>query len=580
MRLPFSDIPDLVLNYKRELQKEHPGRVNDLDFDVLLPDGRGKKPEYHFYAFRNLIRSTENNPALLLTAVAGHLKLMNRYKTSCATRLHHLDIACSASYKAIHEIYRVLTSKEEFPETQKRRDTVIPAIESVRNLIAGYKIVFKQYLSLPDKLFYPLKQRVRFLGFRIMELVYLEQHLGVLRYQKLPEYAWRDCNQLYFFLRSISFDEEEFSFQGNLHDQFPGSSGKGQATLSSAKHLYVLIQMMGLMDVISWPREHLKKMEAYVFASVHSVKIHNDHGRELAQSNLVVYQQQICPPFFNRLNTGTTDALILDVSGFENKLRERYGAVVSEKAANTEGAVINLSLDDFDEQGLLDKMLNKLYFFRRSEPRKYVNQFSDLELFFGFKNCFQFVRDLATPDYDLLSSGFSLRKTLAGQTSAILSESGEKNENRWFVINESQGGIHLRMQETRYSPNMFIGQMVVVNVHEVSSSDFNIGYVSRIHRGRSNDIEITIIKLGNEAQVVGVQDESLKSKGDLVPSILITSYSGKKLLLMYSKQQIILGSDLSIIWKNDAQLLELGQKYIKMPEFAGFEINYHPEKTG
>ena len=576
MRLPFTDIPEFFLNYLREKKRAHPERRYELDFDILEPDHARQKYFHNYLFFRRTVRSLTDSPVLLLDTVATHFKKLNRCKTSCSSRLRHLDFARRHSFSVIRETYLNLNEKEEFPETEERRQNVISALDAVKNIMAGYKIVLREYSSLPDNQFYPLKNKIESIGFKIMELIYMEQNLGVLRYQKMSEHTWRECNQLFFYMNSLGLDQTFFSFPGNFQNESnneKNSALPGESS-SSIRELYVLVQLMGLMDIISWPQAVLKKMEFYVFETVGSVKLKSDNLKELQPGNLIIYEQQICPPFFSRLDTGDSSAILLDVSGFEMKLRDKYDQVVSKNSRKQNKGTMNISFEDYDEQGLLDKMLGKLYYFSRSETRNYVNKYSKLQLFFGFKNCFQFIRDSSNLDYELVNSGFSLNNALAGQTSLLVPEA-ENTERRWFVINESQGGIHLRLQETQYSPSMFIGQMVVVNVCEDEKNKFNIGYVSRIHRGHGNDVEITIIKIGAQAQCVGVQDELLKDKGDLVPSVLLKNYSGRDMLLMYSKQQLKLGSDLYLIWKNDTQTLELGQKNIKMPEFVGFEVKYY-----
>ena len=579
MKLSFSDITDFAFNYRREKQRLQPERRYSLDFDILEPDQAFQKFKNHYFFFKKSIAFLDDAPVLLLDTVATHLKKLNRCKVSCPGRLRHLELARNHSLGVIQEIHFNLNTKEEFPETQQRRQIVVAALDAIKNIIVGYKIVLKEYDSLPDSLFFPLKRKVESIGFKIMELIYIEQNIAALRYQKMSEHSWRDCNQLFFYFYNMDLDQGSFLFSTNYQYQSISANKTLliEDSYSSIRQLYVLVQLMGLMDVVSWPQEILKKMEVYVFEAVPEIKVKPDNLKALQSGNLIIYQQQICPPFFNRLDTGGNPAIILDVSGFETTLRNKYDQVVLKNSSKFNTGGMNISFDDYDERALLDKMLSKLYYFNRSEARHYVNQYSSLQLFFGFKKCFQFIRDSSNADYEKIHRGLSLNTTLAGKTSQIISEV-ENSERRWFVINESQGGVHLRLQETQYSPNMFIGQMVVVNACENEKNNSAVGYVSRIHRGHGDDVEITIIKIGGQAQCVGVQDEQLKNKGDHIPSVLIKNHSGQDMLLMYSKQQLQLDSDLYLVWKNDAQSLELGKKNIKMPEFVGFEVHYFSDE--
>ena len=577
--IPLQDYLSVVLKYKEVSRREFPPRVYTLDFDLMEPSKRNRKPEFSYRSISAALKNIENNPLLILTTASEHLKTLNRYSVSCPSRLRHLEVCAQFGYRAIQEVYDSFQEKEEFPESQERRQTLVSAIETIKGLAAGYKLVFQYYYSLPDKMYYALEDRIQALGFKIMELTYLEQYLGALRYQKLSEQTWRDCSQLFFALYKSGLASKEQKLNQCLNstcDDVDRVTGR----MTNIQQLYVSIQLLGLMDVTNWPFALLSKMEAYIFETASYVSLANDNGDQLKQGNLIIYHEQICPPLFDRLDTGIKDALLIDITEFEKDLREKYDQLIIGHQEEKEDELysIDLSPDKYDELNLVDKMLNKLHFISRSEARNYVNQFSKLQLFFGFRECFKFVRDFSDPDYDLLNSDFSLKKTLAQQSSQIVSKQGLQHDQRWYVINESQGGVHLRLQETQYTPTMFIGQVVITNLQEEGKNSFDVGYVSRIHRGRGSDVEITIIKIGKEAECVGLQDEQLKQKGDIIPSLLVKGFSGQEVVIVYSKQQVYLDSTLYILWKNDVQSLQLGQKRLKLPEIVAFDvIGYSPE---
>lgn len=576
--IPLKDYLSVVLKYKEVSGREFQPRVYTLDFDLLEPSKRNRKPEFSYRSISAVLKNAEKNPLLVLTTVSEHLKILNRYKVSCPSRLRHLEVCTQFGYRAIQEVYDSFLKKEEFPESQERRQALVSAIKTIKGLATGYKLVFQYYYSLPDKMYYALEDRIQTLGFKIMELIYLEQYLDALRYQKLPEQTWRDCSQLFFALYKSGMVGKEQNLNQCLRST-RDDVDKVSSSHINIQQLYVLIQLIGLMDVTSWPFALLSKIEAYIFETGSCVSVEIDNGGQLKQGNLIIYNEQICPPLFDRLDTGIKDALLIDITEFDKYLREKYDYItISNQKKEDELYSINLSPDSYDELNLVDKMLNKLHFISRSEARNYVNQYSELQLFFGFRECFKFVRDLADRDYDLLNSGISLKKTLAQQSSQIVSRQDVQQENHWYIINESQGGIHLRLQETQHTPVMFIGQLVVTNLQEEGTNNFDVGYVSRIHRGRGDAVEITIIKIGKEAESVGLQDEHLKQKGEIIPSLLVKGFSGQEIVILYSKQQVYLDSSLYILWKNDVQSLQLGQKRLKLPEIVAFDVaDYSPE---
>lgn len=573
----FFDFLALIFKPGNRSLEDQPSRIFELDFDLLEPDKNNRKPGQNYYSYSRAIKGLQESPVQLLSVVGGHLTLLNRYRASISSRQRHLDVSCQYGLPAIREVYLSFQKKEEFPESEHRRLALVVSIDVVKGLSTGYKLLLLHYYSLSDRKFNLNKERVQMLGFRIMELIYMEQYLGALRYQKLSEHTWRDCNQLFFALHEISYVKNKFLFSANMNKlagQTRKSAGSSKTVdYSNIQQLYLLIQLMGIMDIISWPFPMVYKMESYLYNLCEKIKIKSDHGRELEQGNLIVYNEQICPPLFSRLDSGSKPAVLLDTADFEHAMRVTYDELVAENLNQNMHDGVDLSLDLFDEQNLLNKMLNKLHYLSRAEPRKYINQYSDLQLFFGFKECFQFIRDMSDSDYDLLNKDFSLRKTLAQKTSLIVTETDVKNDQRWYVINESQGGVHLRLKETKSTPSMFIGQIVVANLQHDGKNKYDVGYVSRIHRGRDSDVEITIIKLGAYADCVGLQDEQLKKQGNLAPSILVNSYSGDQILLLYNKQYVNLGSDLSLLWKNESQAVQLGPRRLKMPEFIGYQIS-------
>ncbi len=573
MRLPLIDYLSIVMKSRGESRVVPPAREFAVDFNLFEPVKSVDKPK-HTISFLKKLKMLKNNPVLLLSTVADHLKMLNRYKVTQPTRLRHLDIAYRYSYAAILEVYTDFHIKEEFPESEKRRYALVSSIRAIRGLSIGYKLIFQHYYSLPDKLFNAVQNRVQLLAFKVIELSYMEQHLSALRYQKFPEQSWRDCNQLFFAMEKIDLVNKAYLFRGCLHgvEDRISSAENSRFKYANIKQLYIVLHLMGLMDVISWPFPLLNKMETYIYDESANVKLKPDKRVALKTGDLIIYHEQICPPLYERIDMSDQSAFLLDISNFEKRLREKYDQIICDKLQNdvSDSLSIDLSLDVYDEQHLVDKMLNKLHFFSRTEPRQYVNQYSELQLFFGFNNCFRFIRDLENPNF--FNNDNSPPKNPAQKTSLTLADNNVRDDKQWYVINESQGGVHLRLQESEYTPTMFIGQLVISNLQQEGENNFNVGYVSRIHRRRSRDVEITIIKIGTHGQCVVIQDEQLKAQGQMIPCVFAKKSSGEEILLIYSKQHIYLGSNLYINWKDESRPLKLGNKCLKLPEIIAFEI--------
>ncbi len=591
MPLPLIDYLSLIVKPRGAFRSVSPAREFSLDFGIFVPTTKSvDKPKLSLFSFLMRLKKLKDDPVLLLSTVADHLKTLNRYKVTHSARLRHLEIAYRYSYVAILEVYTDFHIKEEFPESEKRRYALVSSINAICELSIGYKLIFQYYYSLPDKLFNAVQNRVQLFAFKVIELSYMEQHLSALRYQKFPEQSWRDCNQLFFAMEKIHLVNKKYLFSGCLHgitNRASNVQSNNGLKYASIKQLYVVLHLMGLMDVISWPLPLLNKMETYIYDESANVTLKPDRRVALKTGDLIIYHEQICPPLYERIDMSDQPAFLLDINNFEKRLREKYDQIICSKLQNdvSDRLSINLSLDVYDEQLLVDKMLNKLHFFSRTEPRQYVNQYSELQLFFGFNNCFEFIRDFKHPNLfnnnDSLhnSPGMnSVRKTSLTLTDKSLTLTDKLTDNRvrediqWYIINESQGGVHLRLQESAYTPTMFIGQLVISYTQQEGKNHFSVGYVSRIHRRKTRDVEITIIKIGTLGQCVAIQDEQLKAREQRIPCVLANSSSGKEILLIYSKQPIYLGSNLYINRKDEVQPLKLGNKYLKLPEIIAFEI--------
>jgi len=89
--------------------------------------------------------------------------------------------------------------------------------------------------------------------------------------------------------------------------------------------------------------------------------------------------------------------------------------------------------------------------------------------------------------------------TMLSQRSATIADDHTKEESsKWLISNSSNHGVLAETRETRFTQNMFVGQLLLYGIGEVSSGEFTLAYISRMHRDAGDKLLIAIVNLSKK----------------------------------------------------------------------------------
>jgi len=496
----------------------------------------------------------------LLRKIDGYLQRVNTEKMRNSKRMawveHALQYACPAMRKIYSEHYK----SEALPESHDRREGLMAAISVCSQLAVGYKRQLNEDFALPDARYARVRPRVRHHAVRILELLRMEQRLRAMRYQKLSEKSWQDCHQIFFALSQCEdIDEQRLSLNclQVLLDSSANESTRRIPAMTSLNLAYLSIQFNGLFNISALLCQKLHMIDAQIANVIDSITIIPDHGKKLGRGKLLIYYGQDCPPYFKRQDEihrkkqlawlkargefcmgeaisaeYKLRAIIVDVAPLDAMLMKEHQRLLTRfesqdfiegVKAKGGGNKYNTVADQDDLANLLtiDAMCDGLQLKQRKEEREYILGQKILYVYNGFMSVYKLLVDLAiekkneTPS---LTSDNALRDALAGRSALIAADLQDNEFGQWFVVDKSEGGVHIKTRESEFTTALFIGQVVAFAYSREELAKPALGYVVRLRRSISKEIEVTIRILSKTIVATAVQNDFLTQNDMALPA--------------------------------------------------------------
>jgi hypothetical protein len=575
----FSTLKPWSAGVQRWLRGDFPARELAPEFDLVVPSSQFGKPRHNLLSFARACSGLRARHVALLREIAAHLAALNRCPVLTATRWAHVAVAEYFARPAIRAIYAAYSPRDENPEPAERKESAQLAIEAVQQLAVAYELVLQSLQRLSGRTYALFHHGVLAIGHRLMELLQAEQHLCALRRMKLPERSWRNCNQLFFALRECEDVQHKLKLAGYLagperaawlpksHDEIPDHA--------SVQQLYIAVQVTGMIEPASWAPRQFAWIQAYLRRTLPRLRVRSYVADGVDETSAVIVRTQNRAPSFGACDSHQRAALLLDVGPLARRVQRDLDRLSAGQQDTIFKRLVNaVGVGALEQAQWLEHLLRRLQFHAERDERRYVNQYVDLSLHWGFPEVFDHLKEDTRDDAWLLDD-VPLTHQLARRNAALVASTTEQpKDKQWYLVNESAGGMQFRFQETRYTRPLFVGQLVALSRHGVdgAASLPQLGYVGRMQRGRTGEIEVAVQKLANETECVGVQDSSMKQSGHALPGILVHCLDGKWRLLLHSRHASYTLSKLVMRMDGHEQPLELGRMFLYQPEFVVFDL--------
>jgi hypothetical protein len=482
-------------------------------------------------------RELNAHPIELLREIDRYLGRLNTEPVPAARRAEWVDRALQYACPAIRRIYSDEYKEDALPESHDRREGLVAAIKVCNQLATGFKHQLNLDFALPDGRYAKVRERVRLTALRILELIRMEQRLRAMRYQKLPTKVWLDCNRIFFALAQVE-DVTEMRpaltcLQVKL-DRKPGEVSRRPPPQTSIRQIYLVIQLYGLMDTNTISSRKMHLVDAHIGKVLDSLNIFPDDGSPLQPGELIIYSNQDGPAHFERQQEQTINqsgmrervlGLKVDIVPLEAQLAAEHRRLLALFETDADGKPrVVTDQEDLARLLAVDVMCDRLRLKRRKDKREYVIGQSVLYVYNGFMSVYKLLVDMAVEDEDTraeLADDNELRDALAGRSALIAADVESSEFGQWFILDKSEGGVHVKTQESQFTTAMFIGQVLAFSYTREELQQPKLGYVVRLSRSTAGEIEVTIRILSSQAIATAVQSRFLSQNDMALPAMLL-----------------------------------------------------------
>ena len=533
----------------------------------------GKDIGQNIEAMWNQLIQQRLGPLLLLQAANRYLDKINPLPMSYEQRARISNIVLNEVVAAVSSLFaHFFQQGGGIPETREQRETISHAVRAVEQLAINYKLLFRQDWVDPDQ-GHATRDRTLMVALRIFECARFEQLLLAFRYQKLPDYIWRDVNHLFFALRSDWDMKAKYPLKVQWTVEDRVSSVELFPKTSNLEQLYLAIELTGLLDVISWP-VHLAYRVVRYLSVIEEPFIKDDESiGDVPAGHCIIYHDQAAPPQFSRTSDQGEASLLIDLNPILRQATEDRLTLMS--AADTSS--VSPPIQEIPEREriiFLDLLLHRVQPRQRYEPRQRVFGGQHARLYGGFDTVYRLFDDINRKDSDKETVKQERRfwDALAEHINIVAENEEGISEPRWVVADEGAGGIQLHVQEGEYGLPVYVGRLVAYNSKEDEFAASRLGYVVRLQRIGDDEVQVAIARIAGEIlPVVVVVEDGMEQEP--LPALMIRAKDGKLQLLCDNKHNFITGDRLAVMFADHRHSAALGEAIIAQTDFSLFELH-------
>ena len=515
-------------------------------------------------------------PVRLLEEASKTLQSLNRLLIKPKKRQDLAELLASYIYPIVLLWYEKYQNQENsLPESNERRLALIASVDAIQHLSTAYKLLFREYYSENTKKY---KKETYQYAARALELIRLEQRLRALRYQKLPKVSWQHCNQLFFSQIHHKAIDEEYALIGLIGVRKESDKlRRGGVPSSNIRKLYISIQLFGLLDVTTWPTRMFNVPDAYLdVLAGEGIKVVADNGNDLNPGSLLTHYKNEMPPVFKRGDNLSSPLIQLDYTNLYNILVKDHKEIGKQQFVNrfdeSKFSRPLAEIKEVDRVPVIELMIMGLTSRERRQKRHVSFDDSALSVYFGFHEVNRLLQDLVAPDQARVKESRQFTDTLA-MSSALLAEEEKNYMNvSWTISNFSTGGLLIGTEETDFSNPIQIDMLVAFTMPDNNQHPI-LGFVRRLNRPTSKNIEIAVVRLSNYAETAGVQDQNELDSSTAKAVILIKDVRGQWNLIIKTSMPYSKGQPLKLVRANGSSLpVRLGEVVYAKKDFKVFEL--------
>lgn len=502
-------------------------------------------------------------PIHLLEESSKILQKENRVLINPKQRSELAELLTSYIYPHVLFFYEKYQMQENsLPESSERRNSLIASIEAIQQLSVTYKLLFREYYSDESNKCNNLTSQY---AARSLELIRVEQRLRALRYQKLPKISWQHCNQIFFSQVHHNAVDDDYSLIGLLGVRKETDKlRRGGVPSSSLRKLYLSIQLFGLLDVTTWPTRLFHIPDSYLdLLSEDGLKIVADNGKVLSPGFLITHFRNEKPPLFKRSDSLPKLRIQLDYSTLYNILVKDHKEIGKQQfLGDFDESKISrplVDIKDVDRVPVIELMIMGLTSRERRQKRHASFDEASLSVYFGFHEANRLLKDIVAPDQVRVREARQFIDTLAMSSALLVDEQKNHMLASWTISNFSTGGLLISTEETDFSNPIQIDMLVAFTMPDNHQHPI-LGFVRRLNRPSSKQVEIAIVRLSNYAETAGVQDENEIDTLNAKAVILIKDVRGEWNLIIKTSMHYVTGQPLKLIRANGSLLpVRLGE---------------------
>lgn len=533
-----------------------------------------KEPLPNIEAMWNQVTQRQLGSLLLLQEINRYLDKVNPLPLPDEQRFRMSNILLAEVGEAISRLFsRFYQQGGGIPETREQRESISHAVRAAEQLAISYKLLFRFGWADPaeDR---DAQDRLLLAVLRVLECVCLEQLLRAFRYQKLPQHAWRDSNQLYFALRDGWNVTAKFPLKLRFVVKDSVSSLEMFPKMASIEQLYVSLQLTGLLDVISWPVHLMYRVSGYLSEIDPPLIRDDDRGESVPPGHIIIYRNRGAQPSFQRSQDQLGESLLIDLDAVIRRVRRDRAALLSSPAASAVSRTLD-AIPERDRAVFLALLLHRLQPQQRRDTRQRVFDARRARVYGGFDAVYRLYQDIAR--HEMGQEGVVKERrfwdSLAEFSSIVSEGDGAISEPRWVIADEGPGGMQLRQREGEYSMPLYVGRLVAYNTVEAGIADSRVGYVVRIQRINDDEVEVAIAHLRGEAKAAAVVEDLDDMDQRTVPALLIRTEDGKLQLLCDNKYKFVTGERLGVINDVHHYTGALGDIVLAQTDFTIFDLH-------
>ncbi len=525
------------------------------------------------------LETYKKSPVRLLKEASNILQKINRVLLNAKQRKEYADLLASYIYPVVLLWYEKYQKEENsLPESNERRNALIASIDAIHLLTISYKLLFREYYSADKKEYKKNNKLAYYYGARSLELIRLEQRLRALRYQKLPKVSWQHCNQIFFSLIHHNAVDENYKLIGLIGIRKKSDRlRKGSVPDSNVRKLYLSIQLFGLLDVTTWPTRMFQIPDGYLdLLSGDGLKVIADNGKELKPGFLLTDYKNEMPPVFKRSDNLPSPLLQFDYTGLYNVLVKDHKEIGKqqfiEEFDESKFSRPLIEIKEVDRVPVIELMIMGLTSRERRQKRHASFDDSGLSVYFGFHEVNRLLKDIVAPDQSRIKKSRQFIDTLAMSSALLAEEQQNHMAASWTITNFSTGGLLINTEETDFSNPIQIDMLVAFTMPDNKEHPI-LGFVRRLNRPNSKQVEIAIVRLSNYAETAGVQTQDELDSSTAKEVILIKDVRGEWNLIIKTSMPYSKGEPLKLIRANGEHLpVRLGEVVYTKKDFKVFEL--------